>query len=38
MERAEKEKFTPGKITIIEPKEFRTPSKPKKLKKPNFNV
>ncbi|CAG8641243.1 5411_t:CDS:2 [Funneliformis mosseae] len=30
MERAEKEKFLPGKVTIIEAKETRTPNKPKK--------
>ncbi|PKK75588.1 hypothetical protein RhiirC2_736253 [Rhizophagus irregularis] len=32
MERAEKEKFIPGKVTIIEAKESRTPKKPKKPK------
>lgn len=38
IERAEKEKFAPGKVTIIEPKEFRTPSKPKKQKQPKSGV
>ncbi|CAI2191498.1 19307_t:CDS:2 [Funneliformis geosporum] len=33
MERAEKEKFLTGKVTIIEAKEPRTPNKPKKKRK-----
>ena len=34
IERAEKEKFLPGKVTIVEAKESRTPNKPKKAETP----
>ncbi|CAG8539153.1 7746_t:CDS:10 [Ambispora leptoticha] len=38
MERAEKEKFLPGKVTIVEAKESRTPNKPQKAEKPKPEV
>jgi len=38
MERAEKEKFLSGKVTIIEAKESRTSNKPKKAKEPKSEV